>query len=51
MLTVRSAEHDGRLRKYYRITSSGIQRIDDFREDWKEIMTVYNFVTKEEKND
>jgi len=51
MLTVRSAEHDGRLRKYYHITSSGIQRIDDFREDWKEIMTVYNFVTKEEKND
>ena len=42
---------DGRLRKYYHITSSGIQRIDDFREDWKEIMTVYNFVTKEEKND
>lgn len=51
MLTVRSAEHDGRLRKYYHITSSGIQRIEDFREDWKEIMTVYNFVTKEEKND
>ena len=51
MLTVRSAEHDGRLRKYYHITCSGIQRINDFREDWKEIMTVYNFVTKEEKND
>lgn len=51
LLTVRSAEHDGRLRKYYHITCSGIQRIDDFREDWKEIMTVYNFVTKEEKND
>jgi len=51
MLTVRSAEHDGRLRKYYHITDSGLGRIEDFKEDWKEIMTVYSFVTKEEKND
>ncbi len=51
MLTVRSAEHDGRLRKYYHITDLGVKRIEDFREDWKEIMTVYSFVTKEEQND
>ena len=51
MLTVRSAEHDGRLRKYYHITDSGLARIEDFKEDWKEIMTVYSFVTKEEGND
>ena len=48
MLTVRSAEHGGRLRKYYRITAAGISRIEDFNEEWKEIMSVYQFVTREE---
>ena len=48
MLTVRSVEHDGRLRKYYHITDAGVRRIEDFKEDWKEIMTVYQFVTKED---
>ena len=51
MLTVRSAEHNGRLRKYYHITGLGMKRIEDFRENWKEIMTVYSFVTKEEQDD
>lgn len=48
MLTVRSAEHDGRLRKYYQITSEGIRRIEQFKEDWKEIAAIYRFVTKED---
>ena len=48
MLTVRSAEHDGRLRKYYRITRAGLRRIEEFREDWKEIVSIYQFVTKGE---
>lgn len=47
MLTVRSAEHDGRLRKYYHITEAGLKRIDEFRDDWKEILSIYQFVTKE----
>ena len=51
MLTVRTAEHNGRLRKYYRITQQGIQRIRDFKEDWKEILAIYRFVTKEEHAD
>ncbi len=51
MLTVRSAEHEGRLRKYYRITDAGLQRIEDFREEWKEILSIYKFVTKEDGND
>ena len=50
-LTVRSAEHGGRLRKYYRITDAGRRRIEDFREEWKEIMAVYRFVTREERKD
>ena len=48
MLTVRTAEHDGRLRKYYRITDRGWARLAEFREEWKEIMTVYRFVIREE---
>ena len=47
MLTVRTAEHDGRLRKYYRITDRGRARLAEFREEWKEIMTVYRFVIRE----
>lgn len=48
MLTVRTAEHGGRLRKYYRITDTGRSRIADFREDWKEILSIYQFVTRED---
>ena len=48
MLTVRTAEHGGRLRKYYRITEVGLQRIEEFKEDWKEILSIYRFVTKED---
>lgn len=46
MLTVRTAEHDGRLRKYYHITKDGLKRIEDFKNDWKEIISIYQFVTK-----
>jgi PadR family transcriptional regulator PadR len=49
MLTVRSAEHEGRLRKYYRITDVGVKRIDDFKDEWKEIMSIYRFVTREDQ--
>ena len=48
MLTVRTVEHGGRLRKYYRITGEGLRRIADFKEEWKEILSIYQFVTKED---
>ena len=48
MLTVRSAEHEGRLRKYYHITEKGKDRIAAFKEEWREVMTVYRFVTRED---
>ena len=47
-LTVYSVEHNGRLRKYYRITDTGRARLSAFTEEWKEIMAIYNFVTKED---
>lgn len=51
MLTVRTAEHGGRLRKYYRITPEGLRRICEFREDWKEMLSIYRFVTREDDNE
>ena len=50
MLTVRTAEHGGRLRKYYRITDTGRKRIEEFKEDWSEMLTIYRFVTKEDSH-
>ena len=48
MLTVRTAEHGGRLRKYYRITEEGLRRIETFKAEWKEVLSIYRFVTKED---
>ena len=50
MLTVRSVEHDGRLRKYYHITSLGLKRIDEFKKEWKEILSIYKFIIKGDSN-
>lgn len=49
MLTVHTAEHGGRLRKYYHITDAGLRRIGEFRDEWKEILSIYQFVTKEDE--
>lgn len=49
MLTVRTAEHGGRLRKYYRITDKGLLRIEEFKEEWKEVLSIHRFVTREER--
>lgn len=51
MLTVRTAEYSGRLRKYYHITPRGLKRIEDFKEEWNEILSIYRLVTKEDKRD
>ena len=48
MLTVRNVEHSGRIRKYYHITERGIKRIEEFKEEWKEIVAIYQFITKGE---
>ena len=49
MLTVRTSEHGGRLRKYYHITKAGLGRIEDFKDEWREMMLIYQFVTKGEE--
>lgn len=43
-LEVYSSEHNGRLRKYYKITQAGVGRILSFLEEWKTVMDVYNFI-------
>ena len=48
MLTVRTSEHGGRLRKYYHITKAGLDRIEDFKNEWREVMSIYQFVTMED---
>ena len=48
MLTVKTVEHNGRLRKYYRITKAGLKRIEEFKSEWREIMLIYKFITKED---
>ena len=50
MLTVRTAEHDGRLRKYYHITDAGLKRMESFKDEWKEIISIYRFITKEDED-
>ena len=51
MLTVRSSEHGGRLRKYYHITSAGLERIEAFKNEWREVMSIYPFVTRGERDE
>ena len=43
-MEARSVEHNGRLRKYYRITDDGHRRIGEFKEEWKEVMKVISFI-------
>ena len=51
MLTVRTAEHGGRLRKYYHITEKGLKRIESFKTEWDEIISIYRFITGEGKKE
>ena len=51
MLTVNKVEYNGRLRKYYHITQEGLNRIEDFKNEWHEIVSIYRFIIKEENDD
>ena len=43
-LTVYSVEHNGRLRKYYRITEQGIRRINEFIAEWEDISAFNDYI-------
>ncbi len=42
-----SVAHNGRLRKYYRITSLGKNRIADFDQEWEEMVKIHDFILQE----
>ena len=45
-----TAEHSGRLRKYYRITAAGIVRLKEFGEELKDMRKIIDYITGGEKN-
>lgn len=47
MLVVNSQEHNGRLRKYYRITEHGREQLTQLLAEWGEIVNIYHFIMKE----
>lgn len=51
LLSVREEPHNGRLRKYYHITETGRKRIHVFLDEWRTVMTVYDFIREAESND
>ena len=48
---MRSVEHNGRLRKYYRITPEGRARLDGFVGEWDDVQAIYRFIRGEEARD
>lgn len=46
-ITVYTVEHNSRLRKYYRITDEGINKIAEFVEDFKDVIKAYSFIKEE----
>ena len=50
-LTTYTMEHNGRLRKYYRITPVGLARITDFLKEWGEVERVYDFIARKERHE
>lgn len=50
-VTVYSVEHNGRLRKYYRITDGGYEKINEFTSEWDSIMRAYRYIRGDIEND
>ena len=46
LMTVYAIEHNGRLRKYYRITPAGVTYLDEFLKDWDDVLDVYEYVKR-----
>ena len=47
LVTARSVPHNGRLRKYYRITEAGEQRIRAFLGEWRQLMRALSRIEAE----
>lgn len=44
LLSVYSMEHNNRIRRYYKITPAGMERIDAFIDEWDQVMRVYHYI-------
>ena len=51
MIIVKKEEYEGRIRKYYHITDIGKKRIEEFKNEFKEIIDVYEFIMGRNKNE
>ena len=51
LVTVRSAEHNGRLRKYYQITEAGERRVREFVEEYRTLMKVLRQIEGEDHHE
>jgi len=49
LLTVQSREHNGRLRKYYKITKRGLERLSEFRTSIRGMDKLYKYILGGEK--
>ncbi len=49
-ITAYTVEHNSRLRRYYKITSSGINKIEEFLESFKDVIKAYEYI-KEGQNE
>lgn len=43
-LSTYNVEHNGRMRKYYKITRDGLDKIKIFLNEWGEMKKIYNFI-------
>lgn len=48
LVTTYKEEHDGRLRKYYRLTDAGRLKLHEFRPEFAKIERIIQFVLKED---
>ena len=44
-LTTFQRPYSGRMRKYYTITSEGMQRLSEMREDWQAVIDIIGFIS------
>ena len=50
-VTTYSLEHNSRLRKYYRLTPAGQERIRTFLVEWQDVMRAYRYIASQGAGD
>ena len=48
---VYTVAHNSRLRKYYSITQTGREKIEEFLREWQNVMKMYGYIEGEYRND